>query len=156
MKSKYTTYLLIILSVIIWGFIVKKIFFPSADNAGTVKTKQIPQNVSTGQTDTLYLNYTDPFLKKQINRKQQKQPSAKQSLTQKKETIRNVENILLQYVGYVKESETGTVSYLVKINGMQHIIKRNEDIDGLKLIKATADSLFFEKENSKYVIYIEK
>lgn len=157
MKSKYTTYSLIISVIIIWGFIVKKIFFSTDDNAGIIKTQQIPQNMSDKQNDTLLLNYTDPFLKKHVKKRQQKQFSAKSTLSQqKKEAVRQVDNILLQYVGYVKEKNNGMTSYLVKINGMQHIIKHNENIDGLKLIKVTADSLFFEKENNKYSVYIEK
>jgi hypothetical protein len=155
MKSKYTVYLLIILVVIIWGFIVKRIFFDSDDNAGTIQTKKTHQSIPSKQTDTLCLNYTDPFLKKHVKKRQQKQSPIKSTLPQpKQETAAN--NILLQYVGYVKEKNSGTISYLVKINGVQHTIKQNDNIDGLKLTKATADSLLFERENNKYGIYIEK
>ncbi|MDR2293312.1 MAG: hypothetical protein LBE11_07555 [Prevotellaceae bacterium] len=157
MKSKYTTYSLVILVIIIWGFIVKKVFFSADENVGIIKTQQSPQNISPEQNDTLYFNYTDPFLKKHVKKRQQKQFSAKSTSSQpKKETVRKLDNISLQYVGYVKEKDNGIISYLVKINGVQHIIKQNENIDGLKLIKVTADSLFFEKENNKYSVYIEK
>jgi phosphoribosylanthranilate isomerase len=157
MKSKYTTYFLIIAVVIIWGFIVKKIFFSAADNAGTIQTQKSPQSISTQQADTLYLNYTDPFLKKHAKRRQQKQSATKSTLSQpQQKTVQHVNNISLQYVGYVKEKNSGTISYLIKINGVQHIIKQNDNIDGLKLTKVTADSLFLEKENNKYSIYIEK
>ncbi|MDR2125807.1 MAG: hypothetical protein LBP63_03110 [Prevotellaceae bacterium] len=157
MKSKYTTYLLIILAVIIWGIIVKKIFFAADNNIVATDIRQISENTSHKQHDTLYLNYTDPFLKKNTGRKQQKQPSGKLALSQQKqEIIRHLDNIALQYIGYVKEKDSGVISYLVKINGVQHIIKHNGNIDGLKLVKVTADSLFFEKENNKYSIYIEK
>ncbi|MDR1199876.1 MAG: hypothetical protein LBK94_12855 [Prevotellaceae bacterium] len=156
MKSKYTTYLLIISVIIIWGLIAKRIFFSGDDDTDAVQTRKSPQNVQLQQADTLYLNYADPFLKTQV-RKRQRQSSAKPNLSQpKKEAKQHADNILLQYVGYVKERNNETVSYLIKINGIQQIMKKNDNIDGLKLIKVTADSLFFEKEDNKYSVYIER
>ncbi|MDR2653677.1 MAG: hypothetical protein LBC68_15470 [Prevotellaceae bacterium] len=156
MKSKYTTYFLIISVIIIWGIIVKKILFSDDDNIGMIQTKKSPQNTSTKHVDTLYLNYTDPFLKKNVKKRQPKQSPTKSTLPQQQKTVQQADNISLQYVGYVKEKNSGTISYLIKINGIQYTVKQNDNIDGLKLIKTTADSLFFEKENSKYSIYIEK
>jgi hypothetical protein len=156
MKSKYTVYVLTVLVIIIWGFIIKKIFFPAEDNIGSIRTQQPQKNMSTNQNDTLYLNYADPFLKKHVKKQRQKQSSTKSTSTQQKEVIRNVENILLQYAGYVKEKNGGIISYMVKINGVQHVMRLNGSIDGLKLIRVTADSLFFEKENNKYKVYIER
>ncbi|MDR1347619.1 MAG: hypothetical protein LBJ63_04195 [Prevotellaceae bacterium] len=156
MKSKYTTYLLIISVIIIWGLIVKRIFLSGDDDTDTVQIRKSSQNVQLQQVDTLSLNYADPFLKKQVRKKKQ-QSSPKPNLSHpKKETKQHADNILLQYIGYVKERNNEAVSYLIKINGIQQIMKKNDNIDGLKLIGITADSLFFEKEDSKYSVYIER
>jgi hypothetical protein len=159
MKSKYTTYLLIVLVAIIWGLIVKRMFFSQDDSSNTVQTTRTEPNTQKEEyVDSLFLNYPDPFLKKNFTKKQQSSQIKQQNIspTQTKAAIQKNNNISLQYVGYVREKKTGVVSYLVRINGVQQTMKQNENIDGLKLIKITADSLFFEKESDKYSLCISK
>jgi hypothetical protein len=153
-------YLLIILVLIIWGLIVKKIFFSTNDAIVPVQPKHATKETSANkQIDTLFLNYTDPFLKKkQVKKISQNQTVIKQLpiLQQVKDNKKRVPDILLQYVGYVIDKNKGATSYIIRVNGFQHTIKQGDNIDGLKLIKTTADSLFFEKNNDKYSVYIER
>ena len=160
MKSKGTVYLLIVLVLIIWGLIVKKIFFSTDNSAVTTLPKQNNKEISANkQADTLLLNYRDPFLnKKQVKKVQSNLPVTKlqSALPQVKDNKKRNFDILLQYVGYVNDKNKGITSYIIRINGHQQTMKQGDNIDGLKLVKITADSLFFEKGNDKHSVYIER
>ena len=160
MKSKPAVYLLIILVLIVWGLIIKKIFFSADDTVVANLPKQSAKETSENkQIDTLLLNYIDPFLKK----KQAKSVQSNQTTMRQQPIVQQIQdnkkrntNILLQYVGYVTDKSKGATSYIIRINGHQQTIKQGDNIDGLKLMKATADSLFFETDNDKYSVYIEQ
>jgi hypothetical protein len=134
-------------------------FFSNDDDIDISQTRQSKKEISPGkQADTLYLNYADPFLKKKFGDKTQQKPTTTKSnlQQQKKDIPQRPNDIILQYVGYVTEKNNGAISYLIKINGTQQTMKKNDNIDGLKLVGITADSLFFEKENNRYSIFIER
>lgn len=160
MKSKRTVYLLIILVLIIWGLIVKKIFFSSDDTVSAIQPKQSAGIKSANKlSDTLLLNYQDPFLKTSrsketpFNKIAARQQSALQPAAN---PAKPKPDILLQYVGYVIDKNKNATSYIIRINGNQQTMKQGDNINGLKLTKVTADSLFFTKDSDSYSVHIEQ
>ena len=63
MKSRWTTYVLLVVVLAVWGAVAWKIFNPSSkDEANTVPQVRV-QVVPKEHQDTLLCDYPDPFLK---------------------------------------------------------------------------------------------
>lgn len=63
MKSRWTTYVLLVVVLAVWGAVAWKIFNPSSkDEANTVPQVRV-QTVPKEHQDTLLCDYPDPFLK---------------------------------------------------------------------------------------------
>ena len=63
MKSKWTTYLLIVAVIAVWGVVAWKIFTPSQPVAESPVTAKKPSVVADLKEEKLCLDYPDPFLK---------------------------------------------------------------------------------------------
>ena len=63
MKSRWTTYLLLVVVAAVWGIVAWKIFAPADNMAPAPRSESSVPVVQTAPADTLLLDYPDPFLK---------------------------------------------------------------------------------------------
>lgn len=82
MKSHWTTYILFVVVVIIWGLVAKRIFFDKPERPNIISESDIKSDYAeySHETDTLLCNYADPF---QIESKlpQERKPNALKKLS---------------------------------------------------------------------------
>ncbi len=147
MKSRWTTYLLIVVVLAVWGLIAERIFFGCPDNAETtgkpdIETERI---IRPHETDTLRCDYPDPF------RVGRTKPSARKPKTVKKikrPAGRKREKVALDYFGSVRSGER--MLHIVHIDGVQYELSVGGSAGGYRLKSADADSLYFEKDGIIY------
>ena len=152
MKSKVTTYLLIASVLIVWGIIAWKLFVPSR-----VETYSVPASalgVATGESsDTLRLNYPDPFLKREALQTETNSPSETAVLeTQSLEIIR--EDCPIVYIGYIRQGRN--IDCIVKSDGLHHSITTGGIVNGFRLANIYPDSLIFTKDGLSYTINLSQ
>lgn len=133
MRQKQKTYLLLALVVVVWGilgFRIVKTLSPDSDNE-VMPTKVAAFSIPEIQNDSFAIsaNYRDPFLgtwaktekpkKKTTPRKPQKQ----------------LPKIQIVYSGSMAENGKKGRMYFVTIHGKQHIMKVNQTIENVRLLK---------------------
>ncbi len=153
MRSKATTYLLLLTVATVWGLIAWKLFSPSASGVAgpaavpSVATKDVAE-------DTLSLNYRDPFLSGgralkpvppsgPVMHPLPPPPAAKKSV---KHNIR--------YIGRIRRQ--GVEYSLAEINGDLHTVRPGEQIDNYRLDNIFADSLHFSFDGERIIVKLAK
>lgn len=137
MSKNVKTYLLLGVVLIIWGFIGFKVFktiskkpeIPVVQPSTRVRQKTLKKK----DTFTLMANYRDPFLgtlpgtkKKAVKQTVNKKPKVRQAIV---------------YSGLVSQSKSGKTRYFVTIDGKQHIMSINEEINGVTLLNGNSQSI---------------
>ena len=113
MKSHWTTYILFVVVVIIWGLVAKRIFFDKPERPNIISESDIKSDYAeySYETDTLLCNYADPF---QIESKlpQERKPNVlkKNSLPMKNKR----KKVLMHYFGSVRSGKM--LLHIVDIN----------------------------------------
>ena len=147
MKSKVTTYLLLATVLVIWGVIAWKLFAPSQRD-----TDLLPLPVSKTaiyeSSNTLKLNYSDPFLKKQETPQTNPPTETIPLETQPLERIR--EDCPIIYIGYVRQGRN--IDCIIKSDGLHHSITTGDIVNGFCLVRIYPDSLIFTKAGLSYTI----
>ncbi|UOB17896.1 hypothetical protein [Abyssalbus ytuae] len=133
MKNKRNTYLLLILVIVIWGIIAYKIISSLGNNstpAGPEQKFEVsfnPKPVKGIDTFSIKANYRDPFLGTV--------EKPKSVIVSKPKTTQPPEiEIPVSYSGFIKDKKTREKIFFVHINGMQHLMKANKEINGVKLV----------------------
>ena len=151
MKSKATTYMLIALVLIIWGMIAWKLFVPPRTEIYQIATSS-PRTIIHENSDTLMLDYPDPFLKKNKDANIQERTNTLSrtpvSNLQPLEIIR--EDCLIRYIGYIRKGKN--LSCIVESGDAHHSIIMGEIVDGFRLTGIYPDSLVFKKDGLSYTI----
>ena len=148
MNKKQKTYLLFIAVAIVWGAIGYQLYMyfnpsiPEFTNASN--TVYIPQKTKRVKKTTIQPDYRDPFLGK-IYRKKKK--VVKKTVTEPKPIV-NFPPI--QYKGVIEGKEQ---RFIIAINGMQEVFQKGQEIQQIKLIRATSDEVLlqYQGERKKYV-----
>ncbi len=138
-------YLLLILTLLIWSFIIYKIFFTNEDeNDGNLATETIRVNEKVEDKFDpipLLLNYRDPFLKTAtvVKNKRKLTPS-------KKRVVRNqVSWPKIKYSGLIQNKVTNERRINITINNKNYIMKENDKVRDILLVKIHADSIILSK-----------
>ena len=147
MKSKITTYLLFASVLIIWGVIIWKLFAPTRPEIYTPPTSA-SKAATNERSDTLKLNYPDPFLKKRVAVGAQTPTNPPLRAIVTLERVR--EDCPIKYIGYMRRGETNY--YVAKSNGVHHSVTAGDMIHGFYLAKTYLDSLIFTKDGLSYTI----
>jgi hypothetical protein len=145
MKSKVTTYILIVLAIVVWGTIAKKLFFPTHDFIDK-KSERPLSSTKQNAIGPLLLNYRDPFLSK----KDQPSITTPKNFTTSHSQIKKIEenNVHFRYLGMF--SYGNQKRYIIEINGAQHVIEQGDCINNYKLRHASLDSVLFENGKQTY------
>jgi len=155
MKSKATTYLLVASVFVIWGMIIWKLFAPSRVDIYPVQNSVFRATISE-RSDTLRLDYPDPFLKKQETVKIPEYTISSSKIVeldiQPLEKVR--EECRIRYIGHIREGKN--LNYLVESNGKYHSVISGDIVDGFRLTRIYQDSLIFTKEEFYYTIKLSR
>ena len=155
MKNKKYIYLLIPLTIVIWGLIIYKIVSYKGDGYESFK-KEIKNNntqdiIISDDTFSLFLNYPDPFLKqKELPIKSN---TKRQDHLKNKNIKKHINWPKIKYNGVVCNTVTDKKKINIRINGMDYIMSKNEIIENVKLLKSSNDSIILLYQNIKKVVY---
>lgn len=147
MKSRWTTYLLAAVVFVVWGLVVKRIFFdaPERTDTSVVCNRRSERTVTTYETDTLRCDYPDPF---RIERKMASGRKPKTVVKTARPIKRKREKVSLRYFGSVRSDRR--LLHIVDVNNDRYELTIGECADGFALKSADADSLYFEKDGITY------
>lgn len=156
MKNKKLMYVLIPLTLLIWGIIILKIFnqvHPDR-NSYSQSTSVIQQvsNQSDRDTLSLLLNYRDPFLHGVVRSVTNTMPKENISngfgqLSTATHVAVNFPNT--KYSGLVINSKSKSKVGLIRINEKDYLAKEGELIGGGKIIRLFADSVIISFNKTK-------
>ena len=137
MSKQTKTYLLLGVVLVIWGVIGFKVVNTLSPNEEPqIVQKQamdIPKATIKKDTFTLYANYRDPFLgTTQSPKKKIKKTVSKKVDTPKKNIV---------YSGMVSQSGSGSSLFFVTVDGQQHIMSANQEIEGVRLLSGNASRI---------------
>lgn len=153
MKSKRTTYILLTVVISVWGTIVWKVFSNKPSKIET-RVAAVQMSPIIEQTDTLCLDYPDPFLKSMVNKTVEKPKKTVQTVQPAKpvkpEPPKKPVKHNLKYVGTI--TKKGVRFCLAEINGSLNTMKEREEIDGYELINIYGDSIRFSKDGEHLTI----
>lgn len=148
MKSKKLTYVMVVLTTLIWGMIFYKVYKAlSGDDTPVFILEHVPVKGSmvdyAVQKDTarLLLNYRDPF-------------STKKSELVETQAIQPVEKILravspkapinwsvIRYSGFVNNPGSKKLIAMISVNGKELMLSEGETGEQVRLVKNLRDSI---------------
>lgn len=140
MKSKFTTYTLIVVVIAVWGVIIFKLI---AKNDDDVPKEPIAEKGKTHTkiVDTLNLKYEDPF-------KIEKQPLVETKI--ENITVKTVarETLIPKYIGKIKKRNV--INILLELHDIQYALKQGDTLNGFCLFKIYDDSIQLLKNGNIY------
>lgn len=143
MKSRWTTYLLLVAVVAVWGIVGWKIFAPAAEvpSASAPRLEVTRQKVAE---DTLLLDYPDPFRKGSTSKAVRQRQSVVRALPS---TVRR-ENVRITHLATLA-SGCKTL-YILTIGNEQYELMRGAEAVGFRLVKSDRDSVYLCKNGISY------
>ncbi|MXV15753.1 hypothetical protein [Hufsiella ginkgonis] len=147
MKSKATTYWLIVVVIALWGMIIYRVISATGNEEAiplrmAVKAKEPLRRYKIMDTVSLVLNYRDPFAGDKYRQEQVIVPAAPSS-RQGPPPIQapTMPAPQVRYLGYATSPETKKISAIIIMNNKEQMVSEGQTIDGLKLLKNLKDSL---------------
>jgi hypothetical protein len=161
MKNRKLLYLLVPLTIILWGLIIFRVFRhlnPPAP-AKSFNTDMDSLSAVNHSEDTLILmaNYSDPFLERNLVSAWGSSYESNNKVSGK--TGNSTIPVIwpeVSYGGTIINKESNTIVYLIKINGANHLIKAGTSINRIKLIKTFNDSIIIQTGPNRKTIMKEK
>ena len=157
MKNKKNIYILLPAVLIVWGILIFKLISGLNPTTPTSQNSQqvgqfTPKQLTQAETFTIQADYRDPFLgtfekKKQRAVKRNTQPSAK---------IETTPFPSIEYKGIVSPKGKNEKVFLVRINGTQHLFKRNNKFNDVKLLKGNAQEITLQFQKQVQTFQLEK
>jgi len=138
LKNKKNIKILVPVVVLIWGLVIYKIVdaFSSEDMTmlkNTPSTFKAPE-VHEKETFALLPIQSDPFLGTMYHK-----PKAK------KTTHRNIRQEIvwpsINYEGFISGTTKKTTVFMLNINGQQHLVKKGDILQNIKVIKGNQENL---------------
>ncbi len=159
MKNQKLTYLLLPLAIIIWGFIIWKIFFSNSTQVQYAVSKPV-QNLqdtvlqSEHAVKALQLNYGDPFLKRNVS-------VVKSNETEKKKTEKKVFNRVvrwpqIEYKGMVSGNGKNSGVGMILIGNKNFLVRRNQDKNGIHVLEIYKDSILLELDQDQKTFLLKQ
>lgn len=155
MKSKKTTYLLLILSIIIWGTASWKVY--KAFHTETPPLTQ-PKKKTFVEKDsiTLLLNYRDPFSGSYQHTANSPTPQPmQQNIQPKMAPLTQSEPIPPQFLfkGILTVGKNPTA--IIQQGNQTFTLKIGDTIDGYKIISINENKVILNKERKKYEVSLQ-
>ncbi len=152
MKSRVTTYVLIVAVIAVWGFVAWRIFFSRPASREAVTHRSAERETPVAEEYRLSLDYDDPFLKDAASTERAESFGRVQSSPPEPPSPPpRPEDIALKYAGTI--SVGGRVSYIIEHAGLLHPLDLGESLDGYILAEAFADSVRLVKEGMVFTLH---
>lgn len=149
MKNKKNIYILAPAVLLIWGLLIYKIVSGLNPSIPKIQNNEqigqfTPKQLEQAETFSINTEYRDPFLGT-FEKKKVKTVKRKKTPVVEKPTIPFPSIV---YKGIVSPKGKNEKVFLVKINGNQHLFKRNTIFNEVKLLKGNAQeiTLQFQKQ----------
>jgi hypothetical protein len=138
----------------IWGTIVFKIINglnpqETIDNKENYDVTFSPKEIANIEPFKITNVERDPFLGT-LTKKRSFKPKMPTKTNLKPEANRPIIN----YLGLIKQQQSSNQIYIVKINNLQHLLKKGQEIEGVKLLKGDENKITinFNSKNETIVI----
>lgn len=144
MKSRWTTYVLLVVVLAVWGAVAWKIFNPAPNGETKVAPPARTKTVQEDCVDTLLCDYPDPFLKgvRTVS------PSRPALRALPKKPIARRENLTCEHKGTMAFGKRAL--YILAFGETQYELSRGESAEGFTLRDCDRDSLYLEKDGLIY------
>lgn len=136
MKSKATTYILIVLALIVWGVVIWKVFRKPAGDMPALVAEKHTYEIKPPK-DTLWLNYRDPFTGGKVSVPVKEVRATNIKPLPEKRAMPDRHDV--RYLGRI--IRRGEQVCLVEISGDQQTLRRNETYGGYRLVDIFEDSI---------------
>lgn len=159
---------MILINLIAWGYVGYKVYgaLQGDDDAEYNFDKPVITKISDvekSETETLSLNYADPFLKNgnfSSSKINSSNTTASYTSVKSKEDNQKVKmtstqstpTLDIKYVGLIKNSEKGKMTAMLTINGKSFFAKTNDVIEGYSVKQITESSIILSKGKEKLTI----
>ena len=146
MKSRRTTYLLLIAAVGIWGLVTWKIFFPADRPVPAAQVQAFTPPPRSPVSDTLRTDYPDPFLKgfalaeRPVVRTVRMLPG--------KPAVARREQLKIIHLGTI--SSAGQRFYILTVGDRQYELPAGGRAGDFELTGCSRDSLYLQKDGVIY------
>lgn len=150
MKSRWTTYVLLLVVSVVWGAIAWKIFAPKPEGKA-VAPSPVAKTAPASSADTLCCDYPDPFLKETpAKTKSRASASARRSAAGPRKPAARPRSkpVALQHLGTIRAGRR--TLHILLVGQTQHELYVGEEADGYLLGRIDADSLYLEREGVTY------
>ncbi len=151
MKAKKNIYILLPLTLIVWGIVAFRFWKITSDSIEPIQQKTIYDTTIPKQgieKPTLLLNYNDPFLK----RKRKKNKKVPKKIIPKK-----VEKVIwpkITYKGMVKSNSKKLI--IITINNKQYVMGVGDENYGVKVVKILKEEFKLSYMNNERKFSFEK
>jgi len=137
MSKNTKTYLLLAAVILIWSLVIYTVFTGRSEESVVESSNEITQveRIEAKKKDTFSIkaNYRDPFLGTLAKKKT------------KKRVVKPVKKaepeISIQYTGFVTDQNTKNKIFFVTINGKQHLMNVNDEIEKVRLISGSESKI---------------
>lgn len=158
---------MILINLVAWGYVGYKIYGAlQGDDDITVNydsaaIKKITA-INEPESETLNLNYADPFLKSgnyatakayasDQAYKGTKKPEVEKTNAKSTQSV-TVPSLEIKYLGLIKNSDKGKSIAMLYINGKSFFAKENEVVEGYLVKQITESTIVFSKGKEKITI----
>lgn len=166
MSKKAKLYLLIVINLIAWGYVGYRIYgaLQGEDDVAFEPANMSIQKIDEVKKDEsiiLSLNYPDPFLKGGNFAKEHKQNAASTKNTTNKPNVKQAVKTPsvvsspafdIKYIGLVKNSDKGTQTAMISINGKSYFALQKDVIEGFLIVEISKDFIRLKKGKELKII----
>ncbi|NAS32034.1 hypothetical protein GTQ40_13695 [Flavobacteriaceae bacterium R38] len=155
MKNKRNTYILLVLVLVVWGMIGYRIFSSLGSDNNAVQTKNVTVNFkpkAIKDQDTFSIgNYSrDPFLG---TFKIKPKPVKKRQISAVKKEIQWP---AVRYSGLIGAVNSDQQIYFVFVDNVQYLMKLKDEMNGVKLLKASKERITVSFQKQQKTITIDQ
>lgn len=156
MNKKAKTYILLVFVLAVWGAIGYKVITGLSLESPEILTNNLelaftPKNIEKPDIFSVEATVRDPFLGT-LTRKNAKKTSVRSTLKSQPQ-ITNAPQI--SYQGLVKNQSSSQQVFVVSINGNQHLLKRGQTVDNVKLVRGNSKEITVRLGNKQQTIALQ-
>lgn len=152
MKNKKFTLFLIGVVLLVWGIVIWRLLLPMR-SVPDKRLRSLPAvSMPFNATDSLLVNYPDPFLGKQLLEQKEKPEKLVNPATFFKDPKSSASVDPPFFVS--RAASAGKKEFvLLEVAGCQNIVAVGSQIEGYRVKKSTDDSVVLWKKQKSYVLY---
>lgn len=152
MKNKKVVYILLPLVILVWGFVIYRIFFEGRtkpENISTVAKPVLKKTVNEEKSSyKLIANYRDPFLSnikqsvvKTENNKGKEENNRTTNLRRRRTNISRTRWPEISYGGFVEGNKDQKITILLSIKNRDYLVQEGDTVNQIFIKAFYGDSL---------------